>query len=103
MLLETLIELCTKDSAANWCDFLSNGLINLGLSKNSIDPCLFARKNCTIITCLDDCLMFDKDEKVLREMVSSLEEKFRLTNERDLKTFLGINFNKKNDGNLEIN
>ena len=37
--------------------------------------------------------MFYKNDKVLKDLISSIEDDFRLTDEGDLETFLGVNFN----------
>ena len=93
----------TKDAATNRHDVLSNSLIDRGFSQNTIDPCLFVRKDCIIVTCVDDCLILCKNDKVLKNLISSLEDDFRLTDEGDLETFLGVNFTQKNQDVLEIN
>ena len=53
----------TKDAAANSFSVLQSGLEQCGFMPNKIDPCLFTRKDCIIITYVDDCLIFYKDKQ----------------------------------------
>ena len=93
----------TKDATPNLHNVISNGLSDRGLSQNAIDLFLFARKDCIVIACVDACLMFYENDKVLKDLISSLVDDFRLTDEGHLETFLGDNFNQKNHYTLEIN
>ena len=93
----------TKDVAANWYNVLSQGLIKRGFSQCSVDPCLFTRKDCIVVTYVGDCLIFYKDKNVLSDLIKSLETEFRLTDEGDLETFLGVNFIQEDKNKLEMN
>ena len=39
----------------------------------------------------------------MNDFISSLEDYFRLTDEGDLETFFGVNFNQKNQDAVEMN
>ena len=78
----------TKDAAANCFTALQKALEDRGFRQCAdVDPCLFTRDNCVIITCVDDCLIFHKNDNTLKELIASLEIEFKLTNEGDLVTF----------------
>jgi len=55
-----------------------------------------------VISYINDCLVFYKNKSVLEELILSLKDKFKLTNEGDLATFLGININKTKHNTLEL-
>ena len=60
----------TKDAAANWFAVLQKALENQGFQQYvNIDPCLFTRNDCIIITYVDDYLIFYKNDKVLDESI----------------------------------
>lgn len=53
-----------------------------------------------IVTHVDDCLIFCKDKKVLEELITSLKDEFKLTDEGNLSAFLSAQF-KKSGNQLE--
>ena len=71
----------TKQAAANWFEMLRDNLIDLGFTQSAIDPCLFLRCDCILISYVDDCLVFSKDQKTIDELLIKLGQRFVLTNE----------------------
>ena len=69
---------------------LKNGLIDRDLCQSEIDPCLLYNKKYVIITCADYYLVFYKDDKVLKEIIASLNDTFDLTDEGELAPCLSI-------------
>ena len=61
------------------------------------------RKDCIIITHVDDCLIFYEEKKVLGDFIPSLKDEFRLTNEGNFETFLDVNFIQKDSNAQEFN
>ena len=93
----------TKDAAANWFAVLQKALEDRGFQQcTDIDPCLFTRSDCIIITYVDDCLIFYKNDEIFKELIKSLEDEFKLTDEGDLETFLGVLFKKQGHNKLEL-
>ena len=93
----------TKDAAANWFSVLQKSLEQRGFKQNvEVDPCLFTRNDCIIVACVDDRLVFYKNKRVLDELIESLNDEFKLTDEGDLETFLGIQFKRINHNTLEM-
>ena len=82
----------SRDVAANWCTVLSDSLEERSFKKSAIDPCSLIREDCMIFTHVDDCLTFYKKNEVLTELIESLKDDFKLTDESDLESFLGIQF-----------
>ena len=81
---------------------LTKGLEQCGFSQSTIDPYLFTRDNCIMISYVDNCLIFYKNKSVLEELILSLKDEFKLTNEGDLTIFLGVNINKTWYNTLEL-
>ena len=63
---------------------LQNGLETRGFVPSKIDPCLFIRNNCVIITYVNDCLILHKNKKVLEDLIKSLKGEFNLTDKGDV-------------------
>ena len=81
----------TKDAAANWFSVLQKTLEQRSFKQNAeVDPFLFTRNDCIIIACVDDYLIFYKNKRALDELIESLKDEFKLTNEGDLETFLVV-------------
>ena len=57
---------------------LSDGLTNskLNFIPSQIDPCVFYRKDCIILTYVDDCIILSKDLKVISNVVEYLKQDF---------------------------
>ena len=80
----------TRDAVANWLPVLQKSLEQHSFCQSNVDPCLFARNDCVIATRVDDCLVFCKNDKILNELIDSLQGEFNLTDEGDLESSLGI-------------
>ena len=81
----------TKDAAANWFSILQKALKQCGFKQNAeVDSYLFTQNDCIIITCVDNCLIFYKNKRVLEELIESLKDEFKHTDKGNLETFLGI-------------
>ena len=93
----------TKDATANWFIVLQNNLEQRGFLSSKINPYLFVRRDCIIITCAGDCLIFLKNKKVLDKLIKSLKGEFNLTDKGDLEAFLGIKATKYQHDILEFN
>ena len=85
----------TKQAAANWFEMLRDNLIDLGFTQSTIDPCLFLRCDCILISYVDDCLVFSKDQKTIDELLIKLGQRFVLTDEGpDVSSYLGLKVEK---------
>ena len=57
------------------------------------DPCVFLKKEITILVYVDDCIIISKNTKLTDEFIESITnsvEKFKLTNEGTLASYLGV-------------
>jgi hypothetical protein len=86
----------------NWVDKLHDSLLSRSFHQNSIDPCLFIRKDIILILYVGDCLLFAKEDATLEHFVASLQSEFNLTCAGDVGAFLGIQFTHTLNGNLEL-
>lgn len=84
-----------------WFKALSKVLYQQGFTSSKADPCLFINqeKNIIIITYVDDCLLFCKDQVSLEKLISEIRKKHPLT-DNDIGTnvydYLGIEVTMRN-------
>ena len=99
------------DSPKKFYEYLKKGLMERGLVPSPHDHCLFMSKEVSVVTCVDDCIFFAKDEAQIRKLIKSLQEppdkfcgkwnQFLLSEEEDYAGFLGIDISTcKDDENV---
>ena len=69
-----------------------------GFVQSQIDPCLFIRKDCILVTYVDDCLCFSRDKLVLDSVVNLLSNDFVMTDEGEVAKYLGVDVKRSSDG-----
>ena len=84
--------------SANCFAVLRDGLLKSGFHLSHVNPCLLYKNYEIIIICVDDCVMFAKHHNKFKSIIKTLEENFKLTDEVDLSTYLGIDMAKNNNG-----
>ena len=84
-------------ASANWFVMLRDGLLARDYTQSEVDPCLFYKKDSIIVTYVDDCIIFAKDHDKVKQIISSLEDNFKLADEGDLSAYLGIDITKSNN------
>ena len=98
-----------KNAAFNWFQMLNDGLTspNLNFVPSKIDPCVFYRKDCIILTYVDDCIILSKDLKVISNVVEHLKKDFDVELEEsldggDISRFLGVDIIRNKDKSFEF-
>ena len=77
---------------------MKQGLEDNYFKQSKVDPCVFISNNIIVLTYVDDCISLGKDEAKIKSLIKSLaggEEKIDLTDEGEIKNYLGVDFNKK--------
>jgi hypothetical protein len=97
LLLKNLYGL--KQAAKTWFEYLRDALIlseekgGYGFKQSLIDPCVFYKEGITMISWVDDCLIFTKDKALADELILQLHENFTLSEEEDVSAYLGVKMN----------
>ena len=88
---------------------LSDGLTSpkMKFVPSQIDPCVFYRKDCIILTYVDDCIILSKDLKVISSVVENLKQDFDVELEEcldggDISRFLGVDIVRNKDKSFEF-
>ena len=63
-----------KQAGYNWFEKLHKGLITRDFIQIQVDKCVFYRKDCIILTYVDDCIILGKDMAIMDAVISSLKE-----------------------------
>lgn len=90
-----------KNAALNWFEILSKGLEDCGFSSSEVDPYVFIRDNCIVIVYIDGFIVISRDVKVIQRFIASMKngkEGFQLTDDGDIKKFLGNEMNYGKEG-----
>ena len=61
------------------------------------------RNNCIVICYVDDCCIFSKDNETIDTLLKSLSKTFKLTDEGDVNSYLGMNVSKDPNGTITMN
>jgi hypothetical protein len=84
-----------KQAAKTWFEYLRDSFITskleggFGFRQSKVDPCIFYRDGVTIITWVDDCLIFAKNKDLADELLKELQSTFTLTEEDEVAAYLG--------------
>jgi hypothetical protein len=101
LLLKNLYGL--KQAASTWFEYLRDSLIlsedegGYGFTQSTVDPCIFFKDGVTLITWVDDCLIFSREKEFADNLIIALKRKFTLSEEGDVSAYLGV----KMDLNIE--
>jgi len=79
-----------RQAGFNWFETLKQHLHSIGFAQSSIDPCCFIRDDLILLCYVDDCLIFFPDNTKITKVVSELKQQFRLEDQGDVATYLGI-------------
>ena len=76
------------DGPKLWAELLFKSLRKLGFTQSKIDPCLWYKKDCFLISWVDDCGISCKDEEYAVKLIKDLESLgISLTKETFLENF----------------
>ena len=100
------------DAPRNFYQHLKKGLIDRGLSPSPHDHCLFMSSTLIVITYVDDCIFFSREDDIIDNFIESLRkvppdkrrvwDAFQLNKEDDYAGFLGIDISEKKNGMIEL-
>jgi hypothetical protein len=62
----------------------------LGFKQSLIDPCVFYKNGVILISWVDDCLIFAKNQELAQDLIQGLQKTFVLTEEDDVSAYLGV-------------
>ena len=91
-----------KDADKTWNDYLKKGLLKRGWVQSNIDKCLYTKHGMLLILYVDDaCFIYPHKHKIDAE-IKSLQQDYDLTDDSDLKDYLGTRFDRHKDGSVTL-
>ena len=105
-----------RDRELNWFDCIKIGLLDHEFKQSDIDPYLFTKGKIIIVVYIDDVIIASKGSRHIENLLHSLKyktdvnsgvrklelKKFDFTDDRDIKTFLGVNIDKTDPTSMHI-
>ncbi len=82
-----------KQAGFNWFEKLKEGLITRDFVQSQVDKCVFFRKECIVLTYVDDCIIIGKNMKIVDLVISLLKcarENFDLVDQGSIDKYLGL-------------
>jgi hypothetical protein len=89
-----------KDAGRTWGQFLHKGLIDRGWKQSNIDSCLYTKKGIILVLYVDDACLLSPDKNLINTEIASLQKQYNLTDDGELKDYLGTRFTKQPDGSI---
>lgn len=95
-----------KQSGRNWNIMLHETLSENGYVQSATEPCLYTKMKgqmkVHVLVWVDDILVCTSDEEMLEETKQMLSNKFKMKDLGIVKKFLGIDFDKTENGNVTM-
>jgi hypothetical protein len=86
-----------------WGNHLKDVLEKQGLKQSASDPCMYYGDGVVVLTYVDDCLFFGKDQGKIDDKIQRIQNSgLKLTIEDDIYTFLGVEVVRKDNGDIEL-
>ena len=91
-----------RQTGKNWFLCLKASLLHRGFVQSQIDPCLFYSATVVIIVYVDDAILCGLNQHDINQVIESIKSDFKLTDEGDFHTYLGINMRNNLNGTYEL-
>jgi hypothetical protein len=91
-----------KDAGKTWFDYLKKGLLARSWEPSEIDGCLFTKKGIILVVYVDDAILISPNKVQIQEEITSLQTDYDLTDDGELKDYLGTRFERHTDGSISL-
>jgi hypothetical protein len=92
-----------KQAGRIWNKHLHNGLTQMGFEQSNIDECLYYRGSTIFLVYVDDGIIIDSDRSRIDALFNEFKaHNFDVTDEGELKDYLGVDISKQEDGSLHL-
>jgi len=96
-----------KQASRCWIQHFTSFLKSFGFSRSTADPCFYIFKNelgkILLAFYVDDGLLAATNELLIEEFFLELEKQFKITETKNVTSFLGVEILKLPDGSIFIN
>ena len=91
-----------KNSGKTWFELLKEGLLERHWKQSEIDSCLFTKNGILLVVYVDDAILISLHKDLMDTDIKYLQKDYVLTDERELKDYLGTRFTKHSDRSIEL-
>lgn len=92
-----------KQSGRVWNQFLVRKLRKIGFKQSKVDECIFYRGRAIYLLYTDDSILASPTKAEADKVIHDLKAiGLKLTEEGDIKDFLGVNVDEKEDGSIHL-
>ena len=88
----------TKQASRVWFEFLKEGLLDIGFEQSNEDKAVFYKGETIFIVYVDDGILMGPNGQEIADVIRTLGEKYKLTDEGDLNEYLGIKMKRTKEG-----
>jgi hypothetical protein len=92
----------TKQGGRVWNKHLDKGLKKLGYVPSRIDPCVYYHGTSVLMLYVDDGIFCGPNKSEIDGLIEGLKQEFNITDEGDIKEYLGVLVEKKADRRLKL-
>jgi hypothetical protein len=92
----------TKQAGRAWNKHLHKGLIKLGCTVSKIDPCVYYKGQTMFMVYVNDGIFVGPDQGEINNLLDVLKNEFTITDEGDLKEYLGVLVEKQTGGRTKL-
>jgi hypothetical protein len=92
----------TKQGGQVWNHHLDKGLKKLGYVPSRIDPCVYYHGTSVLMLYVDDGIFCGPNKGEIDGLIKGLKQEFNITDEGDIKEYLGVLVEKEPDGRLKL-
>lgn len=91
-----------KQAGRVWNQFLVTKLKSIGFEQSAVEECVFYRGKMIYILYTDDSILAGPDENEIANTIDEMQAILDMTVEGDLSDFLGVNIERKENGEIEM-
>jgi len=88
----------TKQASRVWFEFLKEGLEEIGFEQSSEDKAVFYKGETIFVVYVDDGILMGPNGHEIDDVIRTLGQKYKLTDEGDLNEYLGIKMKRTTQG-----
>ena len=91
-----------KDGQVTWHEHIKAALKEHGFPQPKIGPCLFIKEKVILVLYIDNDVFFSPRSKAIDNEIILLKKAFNLTDEGELKDYVGTPFIHDSDGQIKL-
>jgi hypothetical protein len=92
----------TKQAGRVWNKHVNRGLTKLGFKVSAVDPCVYYHGKAVFMLYVDDGIFAGPSKSEIAMLIERMQAEFNVTDEGDIKEYLGVLVERQSDGTLKL-